>query len=511
MRNDFKLQTFRCNITPLSPLFIGCGEAYTPTDYVVDDGVLYNFRPESVPLTESLRHKLLDAAKSDSIAAVPAFFYANKQLFSAFAEHAVEVSNAVESTYLSMVQSRIDRNQNFIFKTMYRQLADGSVAPYIPGSGIKGVIRTSLLDRLSGTAVQYGKFEAKLLDGDFSNSPFRFLRIGDFLSQGAARMRVENCSRCRKAPENDGSFKRLMSKKCVFVLPAQYRLFQGEIQIQDAISECINPSKCYQSIEAIFSDLNRFYLARFEEASRQALYQSCRIQKQPWIKECRQLLMNLKSEMLSGRIALIRIGGNVGAENLTMRNGSARIVNRKTRKIMQNASTAWTASVGQDIMPFGWALLEVNPDADNTPLKNWCSRFYNEAKTADELMLKTRAHKAAYQELVQAEAKALAEQQQAEQEAQRAAEEAEAKMAALSPNLQKVERLVQDMNAQTAIKPGSELYGKVCALLTEAEKWHPDEQKYCAEQIGPLVKKKDMLQGKRAKEIKATLAKLREA
>ena len=149
MRNDFKLQTFRCNITPLSPLFIGCGEAYTPTDYVVDDGVLYNFRPESVPLTESLRHKLLDAAKSDSIAAVPAFFYANKQLFSAFAEHAVEVSNAVESTYLSMVQSRIDRNQNFIFKTMYRQLADGSVAPYIPGSGIKGVIRTSLLERLS--------------------------------------------------------------------------------------------------------------------------------------------------------------------------------------------------------------------------------------------------------------------------------------------------------------------------------------------------------------------------
>lgn len=174
MRNDFKLQTFRCSITPLSPLFIGCGEAYTPTDYVVDDGVLYNFRPESVPLTESLRHKLLDAAKSDNIAAVPAFFYANKQLFSAFAEHAVEVSNAVESTYLSMVQSRIDRNQNFIFKTMYRQLADGSVAPYIPGSGIKGVIRTSLLDRLSGTAVQYGKFEAKLLDGDFSNSPFRF-------------------------------------------------------------------------------------------------------------------------------------------------------------------------------------------------------------------------------------------------------------------------------------------------------------------------------------------------
>ena len=324
-------------------------------------------------------------------------------------------------------------------------------------------------------------------------------------------MRVENCSRYRKAPENDGSFKRLMSKKCVFVLPAQYRLFQGEIQIQDAISECINPSKCYQSIEAIFSDLNRFYLARFEEASRQALYQSCRIQKQPWIKECRQLLMNLKSEMLSGRIALIRIGGNVGAENLTLRNGSAQILNRQTKKKMQHASTAWTASVGQDIMPFGWALLEVNPDADNTSLKNWCSRFYNEAKTADELMLKTRAHKAAYQELVQAEAKALAEQQQAEQETQRAAEEAEAKMAALSPNLQKVERLVQDMNAQTAIKPGSELYGKVCALLTEAEKWHPDEQKYCAEQIGPLVKKKDMLQGKRAKEIKATLAKLREA
>ena len=511
MRNDFKLQTFRCSITPLSPLFIGCGEAFAPTDYIVDQGVLYGFKPESVPLTESLRRKLLDAAKSNSIAAVPAFFYANKQLFSAFAEHAVEVSNTVESTYLSMVQSRIDRNQNFIFKTMYRQLADGSVAPYIPGSGIKGVIRTSLLDRLSGTAVQYGKFEAKLLDGDFSNSPFRFLRIGDFLSQVAVRMRVEDCSRYRKAPENDGTFKRLMSKKCEFVLPAQYRLFQGEIQIQNAISECINPSKCYQSIEAIFSDLNRFYLSRFEEASRQALYQSCRIQKLPWIKECRQLLMNLKSEMLSGRVALIRIGGNVGAENLTMRNGSARIVNRKTRKIMQNASTAWTASVGQDIMPFGWALLEVNPDVENSPLKAWCSRFYKDAKTADELMSKARSRKAEYLAQLHAEAEARAKQEQSEQAAQRAADEAKAKLAALSPNMQQVARLAQDMNAQSAIKPGSELYGKVCALLAEAEKWSPDEQKQCAEQIGPLVKKKDMLQGKRAKEIKATLAKLREA
>ena len=511
MRTDFKLQTFLCSITPLSPLFIGCGEAYTPTDYIIDDGVLYNFRPESVPLTEAFHRKLLEAAKSDSIAAVPAFFYANKRLFSTFAENAVEVCNSVESMYLSMVQANNVPKQNFICKTTYRQLADGSVAPYIPGSGIKGVIRTSLLDRLSGTVIQEQGFESGLLGDNFSKSPFRFLRIGDFLSQGAVKMRIENCTRYRKTPENNGTFKRLMSKKYEFVLPAQYRLFQGEIQIQDAMSEYVDPAKCYSSIKAIMSDLNRFYRGRFNEAAQHDLYKSYSIQKLPWIRTCEQLLLKLAPEIQAGRVALIRIGGNVGAESLTLRNGSAQIKNHKTGKIMQYATTEWTANVGHDNMPFGWALIEIDCNIDNLPLKAWCSRFYKDAKTTKELMSKARAQKAAYLAQLRAEAAARAKQEQAEQEAQRAAEEAEAKMAALSPNLQKVERLVQDMNAQTAIKPGSELYGKVCALLTEAEKWHPDEQKYCAEQIGPLVKKKDMLQGKRAKEIKATLAKLREA
>lgn len=200
MRTDFKLQTFRCSITPLSPLFIGCGEAYTPTDYIIDDGVLYNFRPESVPLTEALHRKLLEAAKSDSIAAVPAFFYANKRLFSTFAENAVEVCNSVESMYLSMVQANNVRKQNFICKTTYRQLADGSVAPYIPGSGIKGVIRTSLLDRLSGTVIQEQRFESGLLGDNFSKSPFRFCASETFFLKAPSRCALKIAPAIGKHP-----------------------------------------------------------------------------------------------------------------------------------------------------------------------------------------------------------------------------------------------------------------------------------------------------------------------
>ena len=36
-------ESYRLHITPLSPIHVGTGESYEPTNYVVEDGVLHEF------------------------------------------------------------------------------------------------------------------------------------------------------------------------------------------------------------------------------------------------------------------------------------------------------------------------------------------------------------------------------------------------------------------------------------------------------------------------------------
>ncbi|MDR1647237.1 MAG: hypothetical protein LBR88_04265, partial [Zoogloeaceae bacterium] len=47
-------------LTPLSPIHIGCGEDFEPTNYVIDaeQKLLYGFDPSQAVLPESLTQKL---------------------------------------------------------------------------------------------------------------------------------------------------------------------------------------------------------------------------------------------------------------------------------------------------------------------------------------------------------------------------------------------------------------------------------------------------------------------
>ena len=42
------LDTTRCTISTLSPVHIGCGEDYYPTNYVIDDLLLHHFSEEGL-------------------------------------------------------------------------------------------------------------------------------------------------------------------------------------------------------------------------------------------------------------------------------------------------------------------------------------------------------------------------------------------------------------------------------------------------------------------------------
>lgn len=56
------IENHKAFLTPLSPIHIGCGEDFEPTDYVIRENVLYGFDPASVPLTSRERGELASCA-----------------------------------------------------------------------------------------------------------------------------------------------------------------------------------------------------------------------------------------------------------------------------------------------------------------------------------------------------------------------------------------------------------------------------------------------------------------
>ena len=60
-----------------------------------------------------------------------------------------------------------------------------------------------------------------------------------------------------------------------------------------------------------------------------------------------------------------------------------------------------------------------------------------------------------------------------------------------------------------AVKPGTTLYIETMTLLEKALAWSVEEQKECAQRIAPLLKKRDMYQGKDAKILKARIRELK--
>lgn len=109
---DARITSQAISLTPLSPLHIGCGEDYEPTNYVIHQNVLYSFDPAVVPLDAALRKELLAAVRSGSIPSVVKFFQRNADTFRVFAENALPVCGQCVKTHRLMAEKGEGRNQN---------------------------------------------------------------------------------------------------------------------------------------------------------------------------------------------------------------------------------------------------------------------------------------------------------------------------------------------------------------------------------------------------------------
>ncbi len=354
----------------ITPIHIGTDDVYEPFSFVIDE--------KKRVLIEFDQLKLMDFLQSDDIQRLASIaekedllliYKTLKNLYEKYKAkyHGDEVSVPEEliRRYLEILrmgyfntEAKEAINKFQIHKTIYNP---NDKNPYIPGSSIKGSIRTAYLSYLAeklgikNWTAKADELETRLLSRGtgrekMTTDPFRMLKVSDFMPQTQVRRsilyavnRKKELSGGQSAAQRRGLYQLLET-----VMPGS--VFSGTIKLDKPAREDIISSPIP---EKFLKALNYFYSKIFEQEAK-------------FIKHLGQPIDYYETvkKMLNENSYLIRIGKHSGAEAVTIE-GNRRIKVRTRRGYEDRSSptTIWLSApsprVNQGLKPFGWAVLEI--------------------------------------------------------------------------------------------------------------------------------------------------------
>ena len=545
--NDF-LQTFHVAVTPLTPIHIGCGTDFEPTNYVIrDNDILYNFDPENAELNERQKRDLQQRGERCDLLSIQKFFRDHADTFAVAAKSIMPVTHDIAQEYRNKIGTPVKtevKKNNDIINNLYIQRTIShpyTNDPYLPGSSVKGAIRTAILDSLNDPPVRYesnaskpernksARLEQRLLgmDGsDYAQSAFRLVKISDIQPSGEPARLVVMTKQYKKKtvidkttgmPKEGGA----ISVRREIIAPAQYRCFTGEIQIGtlgDIYEKDKTPPHNRRiDIQSIARDCNRFYCQQMkDELDRLG---NRRLTSDTWLANIRKLFSptsEISRQMNNGTTFLIRLGMLGGAESKTFRGeGIAQIkINQgkgRLPRYQDTTTTIWLGDIDsrqKNRQPFGWALVEIQPEKDCESLKTWCARessSYPDLESECRNILKQREAMKLKKQQDAAEKQKQDEQRRQEIEKKR---EEETRRAAMS----EYDRTILDFTAilnKVNEKGGSgSPEATQCREILEhaATHWqNATDKNRLAQHVAPLLKKKNL----NSKKFKEVLQKLR--
>ena len=544
---DF-LHRHTLHLTPLSPLHLGTGEDYEPTNYIIADNALYAFDPAQAELDPAQRNKLLGVAKSGDIQRIQQYFADNPDPFRAAAHSISSVSPALASEYHKSLGKVAQREQrgNLVFNRLNIERTATNPhnhTPLIPGSALKGCLRTALLEDRSTkyqgeapTGKTADRFEQQYL-GSFATDLLRLVKPADLNASGDIATHICYATNHKKKNIN-GKDGRPVAGKGVTgrretIQHGQYRAFSGALTLHNLLLDhqprLKNPEKNLPGeprpdLARLIRAANHYHLTRYKKENELLLERG--LVAPAWQRSTEQLLRQLVPQFDAGTILLVRLGKNGGAEAKTLEKyAQIKIMGAKGAKptYEKHTKTVWLAAENtsdqHNLLPFGWALIEIDPTDDNAALRDWCQQ--NSAHLKDTAALRDKLHAAQTAKAEQAAKNAAkAAAQAAAVAAEQAAEQAEAaRLAALPAH----ERLAHDI--LTRLSEHSKTYSDrnqdknlalhhdILAILEQAHgELDSTRQKQLAELL-PYKKLdsacKGFYSGKKEKDIKAALQKLR--
>ncbi|MBI5745583.1 MAG: type III-A CRISPR-associated RAMP protein Csm5 [Nitrospirae bacterium] len=187
----------------ISPIHIGCDDVYEPTSFVIDEKKqkLIDFDPLEFikSLSSQDRQKFTAICMQGTISSIVGIykFISGKQVKG----REVEIASELSSHYKKVrdlptndeSKIRQELNNFAISRTAFNPHNN---LPYIPGSSLKGSLRTAYLSKLAkNMGIKDRKDRAKdlereLLDGSFATDPFRMVKVSDFMPVGDVTTKI---------------------------------------------------------------------------------------------------------------------------------------------------------------------------------------------------------------------------------------------------------------------------------------------------------------------------------
>jgi CRISPR-associated protein Csm5 len=551
------LHAWQLAITPLAPLHIGTGEDFDPTNYVIDADSLYAFSAEKAmrALPERFGAELLRIVNQrpsvEMIKQVQAFFYRYHERLIPEATQRMPVLPSIAEEYQRRVGKTAQREQTgreiINQLRIERTYADPAAQrPILPGSSLKGAVRTALLDRVNAgeglpqqerslrpqqqnQALQQRLFRYREFD-KFEQDPMRLVQLGDALNQSATDLyatEVRYAVNRKRYPVMKNGHELLSQAENLrqvleCVPPLRPRAFLGRLTIQDPgelHSQKLPDPTLRWTLADIAAACNDFYRPIFDR-EREEL-QGRGYLDSAWSQAVDRVLGVMHEAITPNRAFLLRIGRHSGAESVTL-NGVRRI------KIMQGkgekpeylseVKTFWLAAREiQDrrhLLPFGWVLVECAREGET--FSPWpterMAALESYSREAVSWRQRTEDRRTELRNRLTAEKAREAERQQAEKQAQEEEKARAARWAELSEEQQAIENLREQFVADRAAghKPaGGALANRLAELLREAVTWKQAESALLAalaEQIYGFV---GWGSGKKKKEKRARIEKLK--
>ncbi len=416
---------YRLFLTPLSPIHIGTGFDYEPTNYVIEGEALHEFDATTLAdvLSASDRAalaRIVEGHPDDTmLRKVQQFFYERRVQLAAVAHHRIPVPPGVATLYQQRV-GQIAQHEGRGRRIMH-QLAISRTAsvplttlPLLPGSSQKGAIRTALLDLVNQGAPPLPheheglhEFQGRLFryaeprEGGgmrmkLERDPMRLIQLTDATWQANAGLpateiafavnREKASGRGQtdqpRATRGDSGPPQML--ECI--PPWRYRSFVGRLIIQ-SVDHLPHTSQLPAqdlrfTMRQIAQACNRFYRPILEGELALLRDRNC---LDPEWGQVIELVIN--GDLLQQQAAfLLRVGRHSGAESVTL-NGVRRIRILRGRgqgpSVAPEATTIWLAARERDqtsgLMPFGWMLVEFCPIEQESPavwapLKQICDR-----------------------------------------------------------------------------------------------------------------------------------------
>lgn len=340
-------EPYRVNLHILSPVHVATEDEIDPFSYVISDETLYIVDlirwMESYPDKEFL-HKMMD---SDNFAAVRSFIADNIDP-EQFKIRSIPVSSkTLLDTYTRVIKEQDPKNQ-LLISGMTSNEANN--IPFLPGSSIKGAIRTALANNfVEASGLRQGdrdntKKYNETIFGRINDDHLMYLKIKDIALESYGTMVVEaqsySLDDSKSLPPK--GHKEVSSSLC-----------QRGDNVVYPLQLSLNPFTLHNKtvdIPFIIESLYNFYVYKYVDEYNK-FYTSDRA------KDIRLSTapMSLEVAKLKSNETLIRIGHFSHVECVTLDN----IREPVTRRI-KGRQLPWgtTRTLANGLYPFGWAKLE---------------------------------------------------------------------------------------------------------------------------------------------------------